>query len=66
MLKVLAGQGIVEKMDGHKCKHLWFKKRKARCKIYKDRPEFCKLYPNVPSDLIEGCGFRFKAQNPVG
>lgn len=31
----------------------------ATCLKYKDRPEFCKLYPAEPSDLIPGCGFSF-------
>jgi len=60
LLKEVAGEGALDKLKEHKCKHLWYKKRIARCKIYENRPPFCKAYPNVEGDLIEGCGFSFK------
>lgn len=46
----------IDKMNCPDCKvHNGY----ATCGKYKDRPDFCKLYPNVPSDLINGCGFSF-------
>lgn len=29
------------------------------CDIYIKRPRFCRLYPLVPDDLVEGCSFKF-------
>ena len=44
------------------CPQLAFRRNKegkleAHCLIYEDRPQFCRDYPGVPEDLIEGCGF---------
>ncbi len=35
------------------------KKRKAVCQIYDERPAFCKSFPELPSELVDGCGFYF-------
>ena len=51
---------IEQKLAGFRCKHVWFKKRKARCKIYENRPEFCKYFPTGPDDIVAECGFKFK------
>ena len=41
-----------------KCKSLYFKKGKAICKRYDRRPNFCKAFPDAPTN-IDGCGFYF-------
>ena len=45
---------------GKDCPHLIRMGGYSMCKIYKNRPWFCKAYPETPSDLIKDCGFRFK------
>lgn len=36
------------------------KKRRCLCTVYDDRPTFCKDFPELPSEVVEGCGFYFK------
>ena len=45
-----------------KCKYLYFKKGKAICKQYNSRPEFCKRFPDNPTDIVDGCGFSIKGE----
>lgn len=63
VIENLVGSSGVSKLKTHRCKHLYYKRRKAVCKIYEGRPDFCRLYPNEPGDLIPGCGFSFKEVN---
>ena len=61
LLRNLSHNKQIDKdLKGFRCKHVWFKKRKARCKIYENRPEFCRLFPTGPDDIVAGCGFAFK------
>ncbi len=61
LLKKLSGRrNILKDLKGERCKHVWFKKRKARCKIYESRPDFCRAFLTGPNDIVEGCGFSFK------
>lgn len=59
LVKMLGAEGF-EQLKKGKCKSLHFKRRKAVCKIYKDRPWFCQAFPAQPNDLVDGCGFSFK------
>lgn len=35
------------------------KRDKAFCKKYASRPSFCKQFPELPSEVTDGCGFYF-------
>ena len=41
------------------CPYLTFINNKATCKIYHQRPQFCREYPATKDDLIKNCGFKF-------
>lgn len=41
------------------CEHLTFDGEVAICKIYEDRPERCRLFPQAPPILISKCGYYF-------
>lgn len=48
---------------GHCCGHCIFNDRKhGRCRIYKHRPDICRLFPLTADDIknIPTCGFTFK------
>lgn len=38
---------------------------KARCKVYDYRPDFCRDFPEVPDDLVDGCGFYFVEKDKI-
>jgi Fe-S-cluster containining protein len=44
------------------CPYLRYVGKLAMCMQYNKRPEFCKKYPAVRSDLIKDCGFNFKSE----
>lgn len=47
-------------ISGRDCPNLIKMGDISMCRIYKNRPWFCKAYPKTPRDLIKNCGFRFK------
>ena len=53
-------QKLVDGKTG-KCKHLKHIDGKAYCEIYEKRPDFCKIFPATPRDLltVPQCGYRF-------
>jgi len=51
--KDLKGKPII-KMNNGKCYFLYRKNKKARCKIYDNRPKICSTYPFF-NDSIKNC-----------
>lgn len=51
--------GIKLKLDEIVCPFLRWEKDQAVCNVYKNRPYFCRIYPENPLDRVEGCGFYF-------
>lgn len=43
----------------HGCEFVVMEEGKAVCLIYDDRPNRCKVFPEAPPILHEGCGFYF-------
>jgi Fe-S-cluster containining protein len=57
-----AAKAFAEMAPTITCSHLAYVRDEkgdlvAQCLIYEDRPWFCRAYPAVEEDLIEGCGF---------
>ncbi|RLG81243.1 MAG: hypothetical protein DRO40_10000 [Thermoprotei archaeon] len=42
------------------CPFLEYRNGVAYCKIYEERPRWCREYPSHPDELIEGCGYYFE------
>ena len=58
----LIREQILKEQPNHKCPHLqMLRDGTTRCKIYKNRPPFCKAFPADPEDIINipDCGFSF-------
>jgi len=43
----------------HNCQDLIYKDGKAVCTVYDNRPDRCRVFPEAPPILHEGCGFWF-------
>ncbi len=45
--------------EGEYCKELEWRDNLPICKIYENRPESCKLFPEAPPILTDKCGYFF-------
>jgi Fe-S-cluster containining protein len=46
---------------GARCPHLYFnRKGLAVCADYKNRPDWCRKYPQFPVERRRGCGYEFE------